>query len=330
MADTSARMLRLLSLLQTHRFWAGGDLAARLEVSERTLRRDVDRLRELGYPVDASRGVAGGYQLRSGAAMPPLLLDDEEAVAIAVGLRASANGAVRGAEEVAVRALAKVIQVMPPRLRRRVEALRNYTVATPWRGRSGPEVGAEELTVLAQACRDDERLRFGYVAHDKTVSKRHVEPHRLVSRGRRWYLIGWDVDRGDWRTYRVDRITEPRATGARFRQRELPGGDPAKFVADRIDALQKRHQVVIRFAAPAADVEPITVYTGGTVEPLGDAACRLLMETSELDWPLFVLAALGHDFEVEGPAELRDRVAQTAGLFTRCAQSPPASGASRQ
>jgi len=327
-------MLRLLSLLQTHRFWPGGDLATRLEVSERTLRRDVDRLRELGYPVDANRGVAGGYQLRSGAAMPPLLLDDEEAVVIAVGLRASANGAVRGAEDVAVRALAKVIQVMPSRLRRRVEALQNYTVATPWRPRSGPEVGAEELTVLAQACRDDERLRFGYIAHDKTVSKRHVEPHRLVSRGRRWYLIGWDVDRGDWRTYRVDRIAEPLATGARFRQRELPGGDPAKFVADRIDALQKRHQVVVRFAAPVADVEPITVYTGGTVEPAGDAACRLTMDTIDLDWPLFVLASLGHEFEVESPDELRERVARTADLFARSAadaraRRPAAGPASR-
>src|ERR1051325_331006 len=164
MANTSSRMLRLLSLLQPHRYWPGAELAERLEVSERTLRRDVDRLRELGYPVDASRGVAGGYQLQSGAAMPPLLLDDEEAVAIAVGLRTAAGGAVDGIEETSMRALTKVIQVMPPRLRRRVEALRSYTVPAFWSG--GPTADGASLPVLAQSCRDDERLRFGYTNYD--------------------------------------------------------------------------------------------------------------------------------------------------------------------
>src|SRR4051794_14852220 len=210
MANTSARMLRLLSLLQTHRFWPGHELADRLEVSERTLRRDVDRLRELGYPVAASRGVAGGYQLRSGAAMPPLLLDDEEAVAIAVGLRTAAGGAVDGIEETSVRALTKVIQVMPPRLRRRVDALQAYTVPAFWgQGRGGPTVDADALTVIAQACRDDERLRFGYTTRDGRETTRLVEPHRLVSLGRRWYLVAFDIERHDWRTFRVDRLTEP-------------------------------------------------------------------------------------------------------------------------
>src|SRR5438270_10563748 len=164
MANTSSRMLRLLSLLQTHRYWPGAELAARLEVSPRTLRRDVDRLRELGYPVDAQRGVDGGYQLAAGAILPPLVLDDEEAVALAIGLRTAAQGAVVGIEEASVRALAKVVQVMPPRLRRRVEALRSATVLSLWTG--GPTVDANVLTAVAQACRDGERMRFGYVANN--------------------------------------------------------------------------------------------------------------------------------------------------------------------
>src|SRR5690606_14124940 len=207
MANTNARMLRLLSLLQTHRFWPGSELAARREVSERTLRRDIDRLRELGYPVEATRGVAGGYQLQAGAALPPLLLDDEEAVAIAVGLRTAAGGVVDGIEETSVRAPAKVVQVMPPRLRRQVEALRTHTVPSPLG--TGPTVDALALTVIAQACRDHERLRFTYTARAGEPSRRLVEPHSLVTAGRRWYLVAWDLERHDWRTFRVDRLEDP-------------------------------------------------------------------------------------------------------------------------
>src|ERR1700716_2305137 len=158
MANTSSRTLRLLSLLQTHRYWPGNELAERLEVSVRTLRRDVDRLRELGYPVDAQRGIDGGYQLAAGAALPPLVLDDEEAVALAIGLRTAAQGAIAGIEDSSVRALAKLAQVMPPTLRRRVDALRSATISAVWG--SGPSVDAGVLTVVAQACRDEERLRF--------------------------------------------------------------------------------------------------------------------------------------------------------------------------
>src|SRR6185436_14558967 len=175
MANTSSRTLRLLSLLQTHRYWPGPELASRLEVSVRTLRRDIDRLRELGYPVDASRGVDGGYQLAAGAALPPLLLDDEEAVALAIGLRAAAQGAVAGIEEASIRALTKLVQVMPPRLRRRLEALRAATVPAVWN--SGPGVDAGVLTAIAQACRDEERLRFSYTAQSGEQTNRHVEPH---------------------------------------------------------------------------------------------------------------------------------------------------------
>src|SRR5512141_2586239 len=211
---TSSRMLQLLSLLQTHRHWPGTELAGRLEVSERTLRRDVERLRDLGYPVHAVRGVAGGYQLRAGAAMPPLLLDDEEAVAIVVGLRAAASGMVDGIEDTSVRALGKLVQVMPPRLRRRVDALQSHTVPAVFGSlTSGPTIDADVLTTLAQACRDDERLTFGYRNRGGDATDRTVEPHRLVSVGRRWYLVAWDLTRHDWRSFRLDRMGEATMTG---------------------------------------------------------------------------------------------------------------------
>jgi predicted DNA-binding transcriptional regulator YafY len=314
MANTSARMLRLLSLLQTHRYWPGVELADRLEVSPRTLRRDVDRLRELGYPVDANRGVAGGYQLQSGAAMPPLLLDDEEAVAIAVGLRTAAGGAVAGIEETSMRALTKVIQVMPPRLRRRVEALRSYTVPAFWSG--GPTVDAFALTAIASSCRDDERLRFEYTAYDGEVTKRHVEPHRLVSLGRRWYLVAWDVEKHDWRTFRADRMVEPKATGARFRQRELPGGDAGEFVRQRLNNRPTQHQVIVDIQAPAAEVSK-TVSHWATVEPIDESSCRMTMNTDTLDWPTMVLGGVGADFTVVQPAELRDYARRMGELLFR-------------
>ena len=210
--STSARMLSLLSLLQTHRYWPGDELASRLEVSGRTLRRDVERLRDLGYVVDATRGVAGGYQLRAGGSLPPLLLEDDEAVAIAVGLRSAAAGSVGGLEETSVLALTKVIALMPPPLRRRMDALNTQTDAPgPWSG--GPVVDAGLLTTLAQACRDDEPLEFGYTARAAEETRRRVEPHRLVSLGRRWYLVAYDRDRQDWRSFRVDRMTDAGTPG---------------------------------------------------------------------------------------------------------------------
>ncbi|MBP2330276.1 putative DNA-binding transcriptional regulator YafY [Kibdelosporangium banguiense] len=316
MANTSARMLRLLSLLQTHRYWPGGELADRLEVSPRTLRRDVDRLRELGYPVDASRGVAGGYQLQSGAAMPPLLLDDEEAVAIAVGLRTAAGGAVDGIEETSMRALTKVIQVMPPRLRRRVEALRSFTVPAFWGGSSNSTVDALSLTVIASSCRDDERLRFSYTAHDGEETKRHVEPHRLVSLGRRWYLVAWDVERHDWRTFRADRMVEPKPTGARFRQRDLPGGDAGKFVQDRLKTRAAQYEVIVKIQAPAAKVKQ-TVAHWGTVEPITETTSRLIMKVDWFDWPAMVIGAVGADFDVVQPPEFGEYLHKMGELFLR-------------
>ncbi|WP_087096726.1 YafY family protein, partial [Nocardiopsis sp. JB363] len=210
MKSTSARLLRLLSLLQTRKDWPGNDLAQRLEVSPRTVRRDVDRLRELGYPIHAAMGTGGGYQLGAGASLPPLLLDDDEAVAVTVGLRTAAQGGLSGIEETSVRALAKLLQVLPSRLRRRVDALGAFTVPMP---SEGPTVDADVLALVAATCRDSERLRFDYESHQGALSRRNVEPHRLVSHGRRWYLVAWDITRENWRTFRVDRMRPLTPTG---------------------------------------------------------------------------------------------------------------------
>ena len=201
-------MLRLLSLLQTHRYWPGGELADRLDVSARTLRRDIERLRELGYQVDAARGVAGGYQLRAGGSLPPLLLEDEEAVAVAVGLRTAAAASVGGMQEWSMLALTKVVALMPPRLRRQMDALAAATESpAPWSG--GPVVDAGVLTALAMACRDDEPVTFDYTAPGAETTHRRVEPLKMVTLGRRWYLVAYDRDRQDWRSFRVDRIATP-------------------------------------------------------------------------------------------------------------------------
>lgn len=305
--STSARMLSLLSLLQTHRYWPGDELAARLEVSGRTLRRDIERLRDLGYAVDASRGVAGGYQLRAGGQLPPLLLEDDEAVAIAVGLRTAAAGSVGGLEETSVQALTKVIALMPPRLRRRMDALKAVTdTPGPWGG-GGPTVDASILTTLAQSCRDDEPLTFDYAARGAEVTHRRVEPHRLVSLGRRWYLVAYDRDRQDWRSFRVDRVSSPATTGQRFRPRELPGGDALAFVEAGFRRIPQRYDVRVRISAPAEQVSRAVGRWGG-VTAAGADVCLLEMSVDSLEWPVMVLAQVGAAFEVESPDELRAEV----------------------
>jgi predicted DNA-binding transcriptional regulator YafY len=241
MTETSGRLLRLLALLQGRRDWPGPELADRLGVSARTIRRDVERLRALGYPVDALSGPAGGYRLRAGTAMPPLLLDDEEAVAIAIGLRGAASMSIAGIEETALRALVKLEQILPAHLRRRVGALRAATATLPadaWGGASEP-VDPDVLTVLASACRDREIVRFLYRRRDGERGRRRVEPHSLVSLGRRWYLVAWDAERDDWRTFRLDRLERPAPMGTRFAERAVPGGDPAAFVAERLRDLHR-------------------------------------------------------------------------------------------
>ncbi|GAB3119232.1 YafY family protein [Streptomyces calidiresistens] len=318
MANTSARMLRLLSLLQTHRYWPGPELAERLGVSPRTLRRDIDRLRELGYPVDAQRGVDGGYQLAAGTALPPLVIDDEEAVALVVGLRTAARSAVEGISESSVRVLAKVLQVMPARLRGRVEALSEVTEPVDWGGPEAAPVDPTVLTVLAPACRAAERLRFSYTASDSRNSDRHVEPHRLVCPGRRWYLIAYDLDRHDWRIFRVDRITGPRATGERFRSRDLPAADAAEFLRGKLDNLPRPHRVEAVVHAPAAVVRE-RIGRWGVVEAIDAERCGVRMTTDSLEWPLMALGAAGAEFRVVEPPELLDLVRERAERFGRAA-----------
>jgi predicted DNA-binding transcriptional regulator YafY len=317
MWETSARLLRLLSLLQARRDWSGADLASRLGVTERTVRRDVGRLRDLGYPVHASRGTDGGYRLGAGAAMPPLLLDDEEAVAVAVGLRTAARSPVTGIEETSVRALAKLENVLPPRLRHRVSALADYTVPIP-PDSPAPAVDPGVLTALAGACRDRQRLRFDYRSHDGTSTVRSVEPHRLVSWGRKWYLVAWDTERDDWRTFRVDRIQPRTPTGPRFTPRELPeGGDIAAYVARGVSSAGFRFaaRVVVHAPAPvvAARIHPAV----GLVEAVDDGSCILATGADSVETVAVYLGLLDLDFHVTGPPELLARLRTLADRYQR-------------
>ena len=322
-ANTSSRTLRLLSLLQNHRYWPGTELAERLGVSPRTLRRDVDRLRELGYPVEAHRGVDGGYQLAAGAALPPLVVDDEEAVAIAVGLQLAAQGAIA---EASARALAKVTQVMPSRLRRRVEAVAAMTELATWDSVS-VAVAPAVLAAVALASRDAERIRFGYTAAGGQDTTRHAEPHRLVALDRRWYLVAYDLDRQAWRTFRLDRISGPvEATGARFRPREIPGGDAAEFTRRNITtgshAAPATYEMVAVVAAGGAVVQE-RIGRWGEVTELGPGRCRVVMTApADSDWPLIALGVTGADFEVVSPPELVGRVRDWAERFTRATSIP--------
>jgi predicted DNA-binding transcriptional regulator YafY len=322
MANTSSRTLRLLSLLQTHRYWPGPELADRLGVSVRTLRRDVERLRDLGYPVQAQRGVDGGYQLAAGAALPPLVVDDEEAVALAVGLLAAAQGGVAGIAESSVRALAKILQVMPPPLRRRMETLRAVTEQASWSG-SQPVVDPGTLTVLAQACRDGERLEFGYTAADGARTDRLIEPHRLVALGRRWYLVAYDLHRHDWRSFRLDRLADPRRTGARFRPRELPAEDAAEFVRSGMRRQPTAHAVELLVRAPAGWVRE-RIGRWAQVEEVDVTSCLVRMTVDTLDWPLFAAGGLGVEFEVRTPPELARAALEWGERFRRAAQRSPA------
>src|SRR3954454_24424407 len=265
MIETSSRLLELLSLLQARRDWPGGELADRLEVSGRTIRRDIERLRQLGYPVESLSGPAGGYRLAAGSAMPPLLLDDDESIAIAVGLRTAAGASVTGIEESAVRALVKLEQVLPDHLRRRVAALGSATVSVPV---GGPTVDPRHLSVIAAACRDAECLRFGYRSREGAESRREVEPNALVNRGRRWYLVAWDRGREGWHTFRVDRLARPASTGRRFTLRELPAKDRAAYVRRSIAEKPNRFDAVLTLHAPAEAVTRLVPRHWGRIEPI--------------------------------------------------------------
>jgi predicted DNA-binding transcriptional regulator YafY len=308
--------LELLSLLQARRGWSGPELADRLEVSHRTIRRDVERLRELGYPIDSLSGPAGGYRLRAGTAMPPLLLDDDEAIAIAVGLRTAARAYVTGIEETAVRALVKLEQVLPTHLRRRVEALGSATIA-PAVG--GPTVDPHHLTVIAAACRDRESLRFAYRSRDGTNSRREVEPHTLVNLGRRWYLVAWDRRREDWRTFRVDRLAHPSSSGVRFPGRDLPARDAAAYVEQSITGAPNRYQARVTLHAPADEIAGRIPIQWGTIEEKDARSCEYRTGDDDLGWLALRITMLGVDFEVHEPPELGEHLRVLAGRLRRAA-----------
>jgi predicted DNA-binding transcriptional regulator YafY len=316
MADTAERLLRLLSLLTARRGWRGEDLAERLGVTPRTVRRDVERLRSLGYEVRAVPGPAGGYELGAGSALPPMLLDDEAAVAVAVGLRAAAGGAVDGMAEAAVRAAAIIERLLPDRLRRRADALQSAVVPLP--AGTAP-VSPDLLGTLALACRDAERLRFAYVDSSGSPSRRHVEPYRLVSTGRRWYLVARDIDRDDWRSFRLDRISQPLPTGQRSSPADPP--DAARFVAAGISTGPYRWRASVLMDAPAAVVAEHVPATTAVIEAAGDERCVLTAGSNSLDAIIMHLAELDIPFVPLEPPELRDRCALLSKRLAAAAEA---------
>ena len=314
MSETSARLLRLLSLLQARRDWTSAELATRLGVTTRTIRNDIGRLRGLGYPVDARPGVAGGYRLGTGGGMPPLLLDDDEAVAVAIGLRTAAGGSIAGIEETSVRALVKLLQVLPSRLRHRVSAFQTYALPMP---SPGPQVDPDVLTVIASACRDHERLRFGYRAHSGAASQRSVEPYRLVNDRRRWYLVAWDSDRDDWRTFRVDRIEPRTPAGPRFTPRALPPDrEIAARVARGVGQATWRYRARVIVDAPAGYVRgrlPIPV----DVESVGENQCAFEPGSDHPQMLALYLGMLDADFTVVDSPALVDALRELTKRYQR-------------
>lgn len=329
--STTSRLLLLLSLLQSRRDWPGLLLADRLEISHRTVRRDVDRLREMGYSIQSTKGPDGGYRLDAGAELPPLLFDDEQVIALAVALQA-ATAVGAGVEEAAVRALATVRQVMPSRIRHRIDALQFSTLSDPARATAEP-VTPQLLVALSTAVRAREVLRFDYAGAGGTpqTPPRRAEPHHLVTANGRWYLVAWDLDRDDWRIFRVDRITPRTATGPRFLPRELPVASVHEFVAATFagravsadagggargsDPWPCMGTVILNL--PAADVAPFAA--GGTVEPLG--ADRSELRSGSWSW-VALAASLGRfdtAIEVVEPPELVDAFGEIARRYAQTA-----------
>jgi len=304
-------MLDLLSLLQARHHWRGDDLAQRLEVSDRTLRRDIERLRELGYPVESTRGLDGGYQLGPGGRLPPLLLSDDEAVAAAIGLRNAAGQPIGGIADAAISALIKITQLLPSRLRSEAEAIAAAVSAPTGRF---DDVALDTLTTLARSSRDNERLRFGYRTYSGAAGDRHVEPHHVVPIGRRWYLVAWDLDRTGWRTFRLDRITEPRSTGRHFEPRTLPGPDPATYVTQSIASIPTTYHVEVVVEAPLQTVRDV-LGPWGTATTEGPHTTCIEMDIDDLSWPVMFLATLNANVHHAKPPELRILLQQLAEHF---------------
>ncbi|GLZ08075.1 DNA-binding transcriptional regulator [Actinomadura sp. NBRC 104412] len=323
MLETSARLLRLLSLLQSRRDWTSTELASRLDVTTRTIRNDINRLRDLGYPVEARPGVAGGYRLGTSGALPPLLLDDDEAVAVAISLRTAAGGSIAGIEEIAARALAKLQQVLPSRLRHRVSAYQTAALTLP---SPGTRVDPDVLTLIAGACRDHERLRFDYRTHSGTTSRRQVEPYRLINDRRRWYLMAWDLDRDDWRTFRVDRITPELPPGPRFTPRPLPPDeDIAARVAQGMGEATWRYRARVIVHAPASHVRariPIPV----DVKPLGENRCTFEPGSDHPEMLALYLGMLDADFTIIDSPDLLNALHKLATRYHQAITTSTASG----
>lgn len=315
MLETSARLLELLSLLQLRRDWTSAELADRLAVSTRTVRADIGKLRALGYPVDARPGVAGGYRLAAGSAMPPLLLDDDEAVAVAIGLGAVATWRL-GIEETSLTALAKLEQVMPSRLRRRVDAVREATSVVP---DADPRPDLAVLSAVAAAIRGHERLRFGYTAHDGRESARHTEPQRLVSWGPVWYLFAWDLDRDDWRVFRVDRMAQHPPTGVRFRPRMIPEDPLVERVVRGIVQASWTYRARVVVHAPAT-VVAAALRIPVDVEAIDETTCRVELGSDDPDKLALLLAGLDADVEVVEGDELRGAFERLSARFARAAR----------
>ena len=311
MADTTARTLRLLSLLQRRRYWPGPDLAARLGVSDRTLRRDVERLRELGYTVESDRGVDGGYRLGGTTGDAALLLDDDETTALAVALHTAACGTTELAEA-SLGALTKVLSMLSASQRQRAETVRAATTFGSTMDRAAPRLSI--LDAVATACRDQVRLSFDYVAADAAATSRYVEPCQLVALDTRWYLVAHDCDRDDWRTFRVDRMSEPRLARNTFAPRPAPASDLYEYVRFNMSELSRPHRVVVEVEVPGALVRD-AYGTWVDVEDLGDARCRVTMDADSFRWPTHIVADLGAPFTVIGPPEFREHLRSIAMLF---------------
>jgi predicted DNA-binding transcriptional regulator YafY len=316
MLTTSARLLQILSLLQSRPFWAGGELADRLGVSTRTIRNDVERLRALDYPIDSTPGVAGGYRLGAGAALPPLILDDDEAIAVALGLSAAADGSVAGSEEASLRALAKLDQVLPSRLRHRIATLHSAVVTVP---RHGPAVDPAVLLTLATACRASERLRFDYETHSGTAARRTVEPARLALREGRWYLLAFDLERDDWRTFRVDRISPRLPTGPRFRPRPLPPEGAADHVDRGVAAAPWGFRARVVIQAPTAVVAERLPRSAGELTEIDASSCALETGSDDPAALLRYLSMLDLDFSVADSPELAAEARRLAERYRRAA-----------
>lgn len=311
MADTTARTMRLLTLLQRRRYWPGPELADRLEVSARTLRRDVERLRALGYSVESDRGVDGGYRLDASSALAPLLVDNDEAIALAVGLHLAAQGSEELAEA-SVGALTKLLALLPAEQRRRAETVRAATAVGPGGIAPGPPLAV--LALVAGACRDHVRLTFGYVAADGAASERYVEPHGLVALGSRYYLVAYDPDRAGWRSFRLDRMSDAVPARTPFSPRELPADDLREYVRRGQRNAAAAHHVVLEIDRPAAEME--RAYGRWVdVDELGPGRSRLTMDVDDFTWPLHILSVANAPCLVVSPPQLRTQVASAAAFL---------------